>query len=55
LELYQQGVTRLHRQGQTKPVVIFHILARQSIDERVYRVLAKKANMQNLTLQGLSK
>lgn len=55
LELYQQGVTRLHRQGQTKPVVIFHILARQSIDERVYRVLAKKANMQDLTLKGLSK
>ena len=42
LELYQQFNARLHRQGQQKPVIIIHIIARDCIDERVMLALSGK-------------
>ena len=43
LELYLQLNGRLYRQGQTKKtVVIHHIVARNTVDERVLNVLARK-------------
>ena len=42
LELYQQANARLHRQGQTKTVIIHHIITRNSIDEDVLKALENK-------------
>ena len=46
LELYQQANARLNRQGQKKPVRIYHIIAKDTIDERVLKVLQMKDNNQ---------
>jgi SNF2 family DNA or RNA helicase len=54
LELYQQFNARLHRQGQTKPVRIVHIVARNCIDERVLQVLSSKDATQRDLLKALS-
>lgn len=53
LELYQQFNARLHRQGQTKPVRIVHIVARGCIDERVLSVLSDKDAVQSKLLNAL--
>lgn len=47
LELYQQTNARLYRQGQTEStVVIQHILAKDTIDERILKILEKKDRSQ---------
>lgn len=53
LELYQQFNARLHRQGQTKPVRIIHIVSKDTIDERVLRVLGEKDATQASLLSAL--
>lgn len=53
LELYQQFCKRLHRQGQTKPVKIFHLVATGTIDERVMSVLGDKEATQTSLLTAL--
>lgn len=53
LELYQQFNARLHRQGQTKPVRIIHIVAKGTIDERVLMVLKDKDATQASLLNAL--
>ncbi|MBR3070196.1 MAG: DEAD/DEAH box helicase family protein, partial [Lachnospiraceae bacterium] len=40
LELYQQANARLYRQGQTKPVIINHLIATGTADENVMASLA---------------
>lgn len=42
LELYQQTVGRLHRQGQEHPVTVVRILATQTIDTRITAALDNK-------------
>jgi SNF2 family DNA or RNA helicase len=42
MENYKQFNARLHRQGQTKPVVIYHLVASKCMDERVLNVLQTK-------------
>jgi SNF2 family DNA or RNA helicase len=54
LELYQQFNARLHRQGQTKPVRIVHIAARDCIDARVLQVLSSKDAAQKDLLKALN-
>lgn len=47
LELYQQTVARLWRQGQTdQTVVVQHIVAKGTIDERILKVLGQKDGTQ---------
>lgn len=47
LELYQQTVARLWRQGQTEStVVIQHIVTENTIDERILKALAQKDSTQ---------
>ena len=47
LEFYQQTVARLHRQGQSaKTVVVQHIIAKGTIDERILRALKRKDKTQ---------
>jgi len=53
LEYYQQFNARLHRQGQTKPVRILHIVAKKTIDERVLGVLHMKNATQKELLAAL--
>ncbi|MBQ7198386.1 MAG: DEAD/DEAH box helicase [Selenomonadaceae bacterium] len=53
LELYQQANKRLHRIGQEKPVVIHHLIAQNTIDENVVRVLSDKNARQNDLLNAL--
>ena len=42
LELYQQTNARLWRQGQTETVVVHHLVAKGTIDERVMQALENK-------------
>lgn len=47
LELYQQFNKRLHRSGQQNQVVIHHILAEGTYDERQFKVLSEKGATQD--------
>lgn len=51
LELYQQFNARLHRQGQTQPVRVFHILADDTADAAVLQSLSRKTSAQDKLLQ----
>ena len=53
LELYQQVLKRIHRQGQTETVVIHHIIAKDTIDEDVMRALQKKEKTQNALINAV--
>lgn len=53
LEFYQQANARLHRQGQIKPVIIHHLTASGTMDERVIEVLEGKADAQETLLQAV--
>lgn len=50
LELYQQFNARLHRQGQEKPVRIFHIMASNTADSAVLAALTDKKDTQDTLL-----
>ena len=51
LELYQQANARLNRQGQEKPVMIYHIIAKDTAEERVLQALNAKATTQNKLIE----
>ena len=53
LELYQQANARLHRQGQTKPVMLYHLVCRGTMDEVVMDALRSKGNTQELLMRHL--
>lgn len=53
LDLYQQANARLHRSGQTRGVVVHHLVAAGTIDERVMAVLAAKGDMQQALLDAV--
>lgn len=54
LELYQQTVARLWRQGQTAgTVVVQHIIAKGTIDERVMRALSLKDSTQSALIDAV--
>ena len=42
LEQYLQAVARLQRQGQKYPVMVYHIIAKGTVDEQVVRSLSAK-------------
>lgn len=54
LEDYMQFNARLHRQGQLKPVIINHIVAKDGIDELVMQSLKNKENCQKKLLDSLA-
>ena len=53
LELYQQANARLHRQGQTMPVIVHHLVAAGTVDEQVMRSLKKKDLSQAALMDAL--
>ena len=53
LEQYQQANARLDRQGQTKPVKIYLLTAKGTIDERICRALAGKRKGQDAMLEAV--
>ncbi len=54
LELYKQLLGRLYRQGQkSKTVVVHHIVAKGTVDERVLRVIESKDATQSALLEAV--
>ena len=54
LELYQQANARLYRQGQSKPVLLYHLIAKGTLDERVMDALRGKGDCQTALLQRIN-
>ena len=53
LELYQQANKRLHRQGQTHPVIVHHLVVQGGMDEDVVTALHSKGDTQEALMQAL--
>ena len=53
LELYQQTNARLWRQGQKNTVVIHHIIAEGTIDERIMAALRQKDKTQTALMDAV--
>lgn len=53
LELYQQANARLYRQGQTKPVKVYHLICRGTMDEDVIKAISGKADKQEALMQAV--
>ncbi len=53
LELYQQANKRLHRQGQTEPVIVHQLVVKGGVDEDVIASLQDKAHTQETLMQAL--
>lgn len=53
LELYQQTVARLWRQGQKKTVSVIHILAAKTIDEQIMHALETKDHTQRALIDAV--
>lgn len=52
LEYYQQANARLDRQGQTEPVIVHHIVAENTVDEKYLGFYKAKKN-QNALLEAV--
>lgn len=55
LELYLQANARLNRQGQTKPVIMYHLICRDTMDEVVMTALRGKGDTQAALLRHIKK
>lgn len=53
LELYQQANARLHRQGQKNIVNIFHLIVKDSIDEKVMKAIKDKTVTQDNLMEAV--
>jgi len=53
LELYLQANDRLHRNGQTEAVQIYHLIAKGTIDEQIMQVLKEKNTKQEALMAYL--
>ena len=53
LEEYKQFNARLHRQGQEKPVQVYHLVSVGTIDEKIMKVLSGKATVESALLEEL--
>ena len=54
LELYQQTIARLWRQGQTaRTVTVIHIVTADTVDERILKVLDAKDNTQKALIDAV--
>lgn len=53
LEVYEQFIKRVHRQGQKDKVFVHHVVAKDTIDETVVKLLQKKDKTQRALLTAL--
>lgn len=53
LDLYEQANARLHRSGQRSSVVVHHLVAVGTVDERIMAVLASKGDLQQALLEAV--
>ncbi len=53
LELYEQANKRLHRQGQSEPVIVHRLITQETRDEDVAAALEGKQDVQNALLEAL--
>lgn len=54
LELYQQFNARLYRQGQTRPVFVYHLLAEDTVDGAILERLRSKRTVQDCLMAALT-
>lgn len=50
---YEQSLARVHRPGQTKSVSYYHLVAKDSIDQKVYAALESRKEVVQAILEGL--
>ena len=55
LELYLQANARLHRQGQTETVRIYHLVAKGTVDEDMMKSLEQKDVSQKALIEALKR
>ena len=53
LEQYEQTNARIYRQGQTEPVIIHHLLMRNTIDKKILDAIHKKDMSQKALLNAI--
>ena len=53
LEMHDQLVARLDRQGQTKPVIAHYLMMRHTVDEAIRDAIATKSRTQRQLLNAL--
>lgn len=54
LDLYKQMIKRLHRNGQTEPVVIHHLLTKGTVDHKILDVINAKNNNEERLLNAIN-
>ncbi|WRT64679.1 uncharacterized protein IL334_001613 [Kwoniella shivajii] len=50
-----QAIDRIHRMGQTRPVLAVKLMIKDSIEERLDKIQKKKANLAQLSLKSMSR
>ena len=50
---YEQSLARLHRPGQIHPVIYYHLVCVNTVDQRVYAALDARKNVIDAVLKGL--
>jgi len=53
LELYEQAIARVHRQGVKNTVMVHHVVCNKTIDSRILSILTGKMTVQNALLEEL--
>ena len=53
LEAYEQANARLYRQGQDMPVIIHHIIAKDTVDEAIMNALRNKKKGQDALMEAV--
>lgn len=53
LELYEQSIGRLYRNGQDQPVIVHYLMVRNTVEEKVIRTLRDKQDVQNRLIDAV--
>ncbi|KAI9368473.1 hypothetical protein BJX61DRAFT_537242 [Aspergillus egyptiacus] len=53
-QVMRQAESRVHRLGQTRPVTIFHLYAKGTVEEQMRRRLSKKAYLANRVMEEMA-